>query len=209
MPDMSEQYNRDLIAAIKRLINEALQFWRPDLRQSTGVLPPTQLPPAGGSGGSGTRGGVVLSDDNPEDVGTADPGGSSNVSRGDHVHGHGSQAGGSQHSVATTSVAGFQSAADKAKEDAYPAISGLTTGHVLTATGASTVAFQAPAAGVSALDDLTDVAITSATLADRLRYDGSVWRNSALIWRPLMALDPTTGNYVVVTASGNAVMVEA
>lgn len=207
---MSEQYSRDLIAVIKRLIKAALQTWRPDLRQSTGVLPPSQLPPAGGSGSGGTRGGVVLSDSSPADVGTTTAGASSNVSRGDHVHAHGSQAGGSQHSVATTGAAGFQSAADKAKEDAYPNVSGLTTGHVLTATGASSIAFQAPAAGVSALDDLSDVIITSPAAADRLRYDGSVWRNSALIWRPLMALDPSSGNYMVVTtAAGDAVLVEA
>lgn len=61
-----------------------------------------------------------------------------------------------------------------------------------------------------ALDDLTDVTITSATTADRLRFDGSVWRNSALIWTPLTVYDPTTTNYLpLVDGSGNQIMAEA
>lgn len=63
--------------------------------------------------------------------------------------------------------------------------------------------------GVTGLDDLIDVILTDPTLADRLRFDGTDWRNSALIWRPVMVLDPDTGNYLVMTADGNAVMVEA
>lgn len=62
----------------------------------------------------------------------------------------------------------------------------------------------------SALDDLTDVTITGATLADRLRFDGTGWRNSALIWTPVMALDPVSGNYLpVVSGDGDAIMAEA
>jgi hypothetical protein len=106
-------------------------------------VPSAAIPPANNT----DRGGVVLSDSTPAAIGSAAPGTSSAVSRTDHVHAHGNQAGGSLHANATTSVAGFQSAADKTKEDAYPAISGLTTGHVLTATGAGAVAFQAAAGG--------------------------------------------------------------
>jgi hypothetical protein len=62
----------------------------------------------------------------------------------------------------------------------------------------------------TALDDLTDVTITSAATADRLRFDGSIWRNSALIWRPVTTYDPTTGLWVpLVDGSGNAIMAEA
>lgn len=62
---------------------------------------------------------------------------------------------------------------------------------------------------VAALDDLTDVTITSAAAGDRLRFDGSLWRNSSLIWRPVMVLDPTSGNYLPVTTGvGDAVLVE-
>lgn len=61
-----------------------------------------------------------------------------------------------------------------------------------------------------ALDDLTDVTLTSVATADRLRYDGSVWRNSALIWRPMTTYDPTSGLWVpLVDGDGNAIMAEA
>ena len=45
--------------------------------------------------------------------------------------------------------------------------------------------------------------------ADRLRWNGSAWVNSALVWTPLTAYDPTTTNYLpLVDGSGNAVMAE-
>ncbi len=63
--------------------------------------------------------------------------------------------------------------------------------------------------GATTLDGLTDVVITSAAAADRLRYDGTTWVNSALIWAPVMVLDPGTGNYLVLTdTSGNPIMAE-
>lgn len=58
------------------------------------------------------------------------------------------------------------------------------------------------------LDDLTDVVITAPVAADRLRYDGTVWRNSSLKWKPVLALDPTTGLYVNVHSGGDPVMAE-
>jgi hypothetical protein len=61
---------------------------------------------------------------------------------------------------------------------------------------------------VTSLDDLSDVILTSPATADRLRFDGSVWRNSALKWKPVLAFDPTSGLYVNVHAGGDPVMAE-
>lgn len=83
-----------------------------------------------------------------------------------------------------------------------------SAGYVPTATGSSAATWQAPAGG-GALDDLSDVAISSPVVADRLRHDGSGWVNSPLIWAPMMVLDPGTGNYLVLTdTNGNPIMVE-
>lgn len=41
------------------------------------------------------------------------------------------------------------------------------------------------ASGVAALDDLTDVTLTSPASAEHLRFDGSVWVNSPRVWMPL------------------------
>lgn len=58
------------------------------------------------------------SDSNPQPLGTADPGIQAGLSRVDHVHAHGDQAGGTLHSVAVASgAAGFLSGTDKAKLD--------------------------------------------------------------------------------------------
>lgn len=51
---------------------------------------------------------------------TNSEGSSASLSRADHGHSHGNRTGGSLHSAATTSVAGFLSAADKTKLDALP-----------------------------------------------------------------------------------------
>jgi hypothetical protein len=62
---------------------------------------------------------------------------------------------------------------------------------------------------VVALDDLSDVVITSPAAGQRLRYDGASWVNSSLTWTPLTVFDPTTANYLpLVDGSGNAVMSE-
>lgn len=58
--------------------------------------------------------------------------------------------------------------------------------------------------GASALDDLTDVTLTTPTSGDRLRYSGSEWVNSALRWEPHVAYDGT----VVLDGNGDPVMVE-
>jgi hypothetical protein len=83
-----------------------------------------------------------------------------------------------------------------------------TNGQVLTADSAQTLGLKW-ASVAAALDDLTDVTLTTPAAGDRLRFDGSVWRNSALIWAPVMVLDPGTGNYLVLTdTSGNPIMAE-
>ncbi len=84
------------------------------------------------------------------------------------------------------------------------------TGHLSARTSAGATIDYEAGTGVSALDDLSDVTITTPTLADHLRYDGSVWRNSPLIWRSMTAFDPTTGNWLpLVDGSGNQIIAEA
>jgi hypothetical protein len=63
----------------------------------------------------------------PQSVGTAAAGSSSAYSRADHVHGHGNQAGDLLHAIATGSVAGFLSAADKTRLDVELQVGGGTT----------------------------------------------------------------------------------
>jgi hypothetical protein len=75
-------------------------------------------------------GSTTLSDEAPENLGGATSGSSNSASRADHVHFHGNLAGGSLHSVASTSVAGFMSAADKTKLD------GVADGATANATNA-------------------------------------------------------------------------
>lgn len=58
-----------------------------------------------------------LSNNNPNSVGITSAGVSDEASRSDHVHNHGNQSGGSEHSQVTTSVDGFMSATDKVKLD--------------------------------------------------------------------------------------------
>ena len=76
--------------------------------------------------------------------------------------------------------------------------------------GTTAIAFAQYAASTFALNDLTDVDTTGESSGDRLRFDGTTWKPSALVWRPAMVLDPVSGNYLpVTTGDGDAVMVEA
>ncbi|HLA15269.1 MAG TPA: hypothetical protein VJZ72_00085 [Candidatus Limnocylindrales bacterium] len=87
---------------------------------------------------------------------------------------------------------------------------GKSDGDVLTWSSGTSTWIAAPPSTVATLDDLTDVAITAPVAGQRLRYDGSGWANTDLVWRPVMVEDPGSGNwYVVVTGDGDAVMVEA
>lgn len=58
--------------------------------------------------------------------------------------------------------------------------------------------------GGGALDDLSDVVITSPQAADRLRHDGSDWVNSNLHWEPMVLYDGT----VMLDSGGNPHMHE-
>lgn len=52
--------------------------------------------------------------------------------------------------------------------------------------------------------------VTAPVLADRLRWNGTDWSTSPLIWRPVMSLDAGSGNFLpVTTGDGDAVLVEA
>lgn len=80
-------------------------------------------------------GGPDLSDATPLDVGSTSAGTSGEASRADHVHAHGNQAGGTLHAEATTSTAGFMSAADKLKLDGIEAYNPLNDPDLLTLAG--------------------------------------------------------------------------
>ena len=102
-----------------------------------GARPPPPSPPVSsgppedvdaGTSSGGVLGSVSRSDHKhdvltgvPVDIGSVNSEGASDaVTRSDHVHAHGSQAGGSTHAAATASVNGFMSATDKAKLDTLP-----------------------------------------------------------------------------------------
>lgn len=59
-------------------------------------------------------------------IGTASAGVATTAARSDHVHAHGNQAGGTLHSNATTSTAGFMSNTDKVKVDNMAPVGGGT-----------------------------------------------------------------------------------
>lgn len=56
----------------------------------------------------------------------------------------------------------------------------------LLASGSNYAAWVPDTSGVTSLDDLSDVAITSVASNDRLRYNGSLWVNSTLWWEPMV-----------------------
>lgn len=100
----------------------------------TGLTGPQGLVgPTGPAGAAGSP--AALSNAQPADIGSATSGVSTLASRGDHVHAHGDQLGGTLHDVATTDDNGFMSAADKTKLDLYPANPSLLTLDHGTLTG--------------------------------------------------------------------------
>lgn len=84
----------------------------------------------------------------------------------------------------------------------------IDEGFLLGADGARGHTWYDPAIlGATTLDGLTDVTITTPVVGDRLRFDGTVWRNSALIWQPLT--DPSVPDLIFDTGTGDIIMVEA
>lgn len=71
--------------------------------------------------------------------------------RGDHQHAHGTQAGGSLHSAATTAAAGFMSAADKTKLDGLASVA--TSGAYSDLSGAPALASVATSGSYNDLSD--------------------------------------------------------
>ena len=94
--------------------------------------------------------GISLSGTTPAPLGTAAVGSGTTAARSNHVHAHGDQLGGTLHAVATTSVDGFQSAADKTKLD------GIATG-----------ATQTPLASAAPLNVATTAAVGAGSTAAR------------------------------------------
>jgi hypothetical protein len=99
-----------------------------------------QGPAGAGGGGSGD-----LADSAPPNIGTSSVlGVSTQAAREDHTHGHGNQTSGTLHAAASTSVAGFLSAADKTKLD------GVATGAAaLTSAAPANVTKDTAAVGVA------------------------------------------------------------
>lgn len=77
---------------------------------------------------------------------------------------------------------------------------GFTAGGDLTGTSTSQTVAKINGSPLGTL---------SPALADRLRWNGSAWVNSALRWTPVTVFDPTTGNYLpLVDGDGNQIMTE-
>jgi len=99
-------------------------------------------------------------------------------------------------------------------DDATDAHDGSAVSYDNTTSGLAATDVQAAidevagSVGSIALDDLTDVTITSPAEGARLRYDGTAWVDSTLIWRPATTYDGTNW-LVAVDGSGNAIMTEA
>lgn len=104
---------------------------------TSGVHTPAERPAASTS----VKGDVTLATATPAAVAAAGSAGTANgtVANADHAHAHGNQAGGSLHAVATGSVAGFMSAADKTTFDA--ATAAATADTLAKRNGAGQAAF--------------------------------------------------------------------
>jgi hypothetical protein len=196
---MSEQQLfADLYRWLQSAVQEELRSYSPNLARATGVLKGASLP-LSGPAPVGTTGTGYPASPHTHDFGDI-------TGELDDAQ-HGDRGGGNLHAVATGSVAGFQAAADKAKSDLYPAISGLTTGHVLTATGAATVAFAAPAGGFSSplttrgdlltRDASAHVRLAVGAAGTFLRSDGTDPSWATVAWSDLSGSAASSGDFSV------------
>lgn len=120
---------------------------------------------------------------------------------------HGDRGGGTLHAAATSGANGFMPAADKAKIDLYPAIATLTTGHVLRATGAGSVAFGAIQKADLPTLTAADVSAAAATHASTHATAGSDPLTPADIGAALdtdATIDSSATNTVPITVRGTA-----
>lgn len=152
------------------------------------------------------------SDATPQAVAAAGAAGSSNnMSRADHVHAHGDLAGGALHAVATTSVSGFMSAADKTKLDGIPegGGSGVTLMRIALSAYMSTTA-EDPGLAVWAgkIDTAFFVAmgLTKFRIRAQMRVDAAGGEayislfnltNSTAVWDDLTVEDDAAGEEIV------------
>lgn len=120
---------------------------------------------------------------------TNQDGASINSARADHVHAHGDQPGGSLHATATTSVAGFMSAADKTKLDSLVTQTGATQ-FLSTILSTSLTTFQDafPAVNLVVPADGTYL----------IQYEGNILGSSGNTVNEIgIAVDSGGGNVVV------------
>lgn len=148
--------------------------WRAD--QIVTQLGGGQVAPASGT----DRGTVALSDSNPADLGTTDPGNATDVSRSDHIHGHGDLAGGTLHDEATNALAGFVPAASGSDGDVLTIASGVwapaappggsipltTRGDLLTRDASTNIRLPIGASGTFVRSDGTDPSWAALIAAD-------------------------------------------
>ena len=114
-------------------------------------------------------------------------------------------------STTLPSLTGYQQIAEKGVADGYASLDAsalVPVAELPVGTGSTEVAAGDHTHGGGGLDDLSDVTLTMPASADRLRFDGSVWRNSALRWTPVTTYDGTNW-MLAVDGSGNAIMSEA
>jgi hypothetical protein len=110
----------------------------------------------------------------PVAIGTANAAGSaSTFVRSDHVHAHGAQTDGTLHAVATTSVAGFMSAADKVKLDGISGSGGSRQVHTVDVVAVNTVGTP-PSGGLT----IDGIVVTS----ERVLLVGQVDQKENGIW---------------------------
>jgi trimeric autotransporter adhesin len=169
---------RELLEAVKKMTADALRLWRPDLTQTTGVLPGQQLP-TGGPSGTGYP--------SAPHAATHEDGGSDEVDLGSLAGTltdtqHGDRGNGTLHSAATISTPGFVQLA---------ASGGTTAGQAVQASDTRLSDSRAPSG--SAGGDLggtypnpTVAKLQSRAMASTAPSDGQaiVWDNAGSTWKP-------------------------